>query len=184
MRAHMLRSVQCCRWLLAAFSHFLSRRGQPRSISARWPQPRILSGLYENRTSTRSCNWGWRAHQNGPHMLDKNRSGSENCPNLRGKRILVLEDDPIIAVEWYFQLKRLGATQVFEATNQSALQHLVGPQRRRGNCRLHPARRLLYASTRTPDRSPHPVHHHLRGHIRTASSVNRRSSAVKASRAS
>ena len=59
-------------------------------------------------------------------MLDKNRSGSENCPNLRGKRILVLEDDPIIAVEWYFQLKRLGATQVFEATNQSALQYLVG----------------------------------------------------------
>ena len=60
-------------------------------------------------------------------MLDKDRRGSENWPDLRGKRILIiLEDDPVIAVEWYFQLKRLGATQVFEATNQLALQYLVG----------------------------------------------------------
>ena len=58
-------------------------------------------------------------------MLDKDRRGSENWPYLKGKRILVLEDDPVIAVDWYFQLKRLGATLVFEPTNQLALQHLV-----------------------------------------------------------
>ena len=64
-------------------------------------------------------------------MLDKNRSGSENCPNLRGKRILVLEDDPIIAVEWYFQLKRLGARQVFEATNHFCWSTLSGTTSKR-----------------------------------------------------
>jgi CheY-like chemotaxis protein len=58
-------------------------------------------------------------------MLDKDRRGSEDWPYLRGKRILVLEDDPVIAVEWYFQLKRLGATQVFEPTNRLALEYLV-----------------------------------------------------------
>jgi len=59
-------------------------------------------------------------------MLDTDCRSSENLPNLRGKRILVLEDDPVIAVDLYFQLKRLGATQVFEPTNQLALQYLVG----------------------------------------------------------
>ena len=59
-------------------------------------------------------------------MLDKDRRGNENWPDLTGKRILVLEDDPVIAVDWYFQLKRLGATQVFEPTNHLALQYLFG----------------------------------------------------------
>jgi CheY-like chemotaxis protein len=57
-------------------------------------------------------------------MLDKDRR--RNWPNFRGKRILVLEDDPVIAVDLYFQLKPLGATQVFEPTNLLALQYLVG----------------------------------------------------------
>lgn len=59
-------------------------------------------------------------------MLAKNCRDREDWPNLRGQRILVLEDDPVIAVDYCFQLKRLGATQVFEPTNQSALQYLAG----------------------------------------------------------
>jgi CheY-like chemotaxis protein len=59
-------------------------------------------------------------------MLDTDCRSSKILPNLRGKRILVLEDDPVIAVEWYFQLKRRGAAQVFEPTNQLALQYLDG----------------------------------------------------------
>ena len=64
-------------------------------------------------------------------MLDKDRCGSENWPDLRGKRILVLEDDPVIAVEWYFQLKRLGARQVFEATNHFCWSTLSGTTSKR-----------------------------------------------------
>ena len=59
-------------------------------------------------------------------MLAKNCRDREDWPNLRGQRILVLEDDPVIAVDYCFQLKRLGATPVFEPTNQSALQYLAG----------------------------------------------------------
>jgi len=58
-------------------------------------------------------------------MLDKDHRGSENWRYHRGRRILVLEDDPIIAVDWYFQLKRRGVTPVLAPTNQLGLQHLV-----------------------------------------------------------
>jgi len=69
---------------------------------------------------------GLAGKQSGPHMLDRDHRGSENWPNLRGKRILILADDPVFAVDYCFQLKRLGATPVFEPTNQLALQYLAG----------------------------------------------------------
>ena len=46
-------------------------------------------------------------------------------PNLEGKRILVVEDDPVIAVDYHFQMKDAGAkAQGFKGTNASALLYL------------------------------------------------------------
>jgi CheY-like chemotaxis protein len=58
-------------------------------------------------------------------MLDRKRRHKDDWPNLQGKRILVLEDDPVIAVDYCFQLKRFGVTQIFEPTIQSGLQYLA-----------------------------------------------------------
>ena len=47
-------------------------------------------------------------------------------PNLKGKRILVIEDDPILAVDYHFQLKGVGAKgEGFKATNREALSYLA-----------------------------------------------------------
>jgi DNA-binding NarL/FixJ family response regulator len=46
--------------------------------------------------------------------------------NLRGKRILVVEDDPIVAVDYHFQMKDAGAmAQGFKATNEATLDYLA-----------------------------------------------------------
>ena len=46
-------------------------------------------------------------------------------PNLRGKRVLIVEDDPVIAVDYHFQLKDAGArAEGFKATNREALSYL------------------------------------------------------------
>jgi DNA-binding response OmpR family regulator len=47
-------------------------------------------------------------------------------PNLRGKRVLIVEDDPVIAVDYHFQLKDVGATaEGFKASNRDALTYLA-----------------------------------------------------------
>ncbi len=44
---------------------------------------------------------------------------------LSGKRVLVVEDEPIVAVDYHFQLMELGATPVgYKSTNQAALDFL------------------------------------------------------------
>jgi CheY-like chemotaxis protein len=45
--------------------------------------------------------------------------------DLAGKRILVVEDDPVVAIDYYFQLKALGAAQVLEPSNRAALGYLA-----------------------------------------------------------
>ena len=44
-------------------------------------------------------------------MLDLTPSAraSDKYPTLRGKRILVVEDDVLIAVDYHFQLREVGA---------------------------------------------------------------------------
>ena len=49
----------------------------------------------------------------------------ENVLSLWGKRILVVEDDPVIAVDYHFQLEGLGAIQAFAPSNQRALAYLI-----------------------------------------------------------
>jgi CheY-like chemotaxis protein len=47
-------------------------------------------------------------------------------PNLKGKRVLIVEDDPVLAVDYHFQLKDVGArAEGFKATNQEALSYLA-----------------------------------------------------------
>ena len=62
-------------------------------------------------------------------MLDESHSlgvrDKHGYPNLRGKRVLIVEDDPVIAVDYHFQLKDVGATaHGFKATNREALSYL------------------------------------------------------------
>ena len=58
-------------------------------------------------------------------MLNAGRSVA-NYPNLRGRRILVVEDDAVIAVDYHFQLKEVGATGFgFKPTIDAALQYLA-----------------------------------------------------------
>jgi DNA-binding response OmpR family regulator len=55
----------------------------------------------------------------------RHRKIVSHYPNLKGKRILVVEDDPVIAVDYHFQMKDAGATaQGFKATNEAALDYL------------------------------------------------------------
>ena len=63
-------------------------------------------------------------------MLDERQFLRErenrSYPNLRGKRVLIVEDDPVIAVDYHFQLKDVGATaEGFKATNRDALTYLL-----------------------------------------------------------
>jgi len=62
-------------------------------------------------------------------MLDERHALKESehldYANLKGKRILVVEDDLILAVDYHFQLKDVGATAAgFTATNAAALHYL------------------------------------------------------------
>jgi CheY-like chemotaxis protein len=61
-------------------------------------------------------------------MLDQAPYPLKNAkyPDLRGKRILVVEDDAVIAVDYYFQLREVGAEpQAYKATNKAALDYLA-----------------------------------------------------------
>ena len=50
-------------------------------------------------------------------------------PNLQGKRILVVEDDVVIAVDYGFELRRVGAKpQAYAPTNKVALNYLATHQ--------------------------------------------------------
>ena len=54
---------------------------------------------------------------------------SDKYPNLKGKRILVIEDDAVVAVDYYFQLREIGAKpQAYEGTNEAALDYLATHQ--------------------------------------------------------
>ena len=50
--------------------------------------------------------------------------GGDNVLTLWGKRILVVEDDPVIAVDYRFQLEGIGALQAFAPSNKRALAYL------------------------------------------------------------
>ena len=58
--------------------------------------------------------------------LARPESQNREYPKLRGKRILVVEDDPVIAVDYHFQLKDVGArAEGFKGSNEAALQYLA-----------------------------------------------------------
>lgn len=58
-------------------------------------------------------------------VLHQQTDRTQSYPSLRGKRILVIEDDPVIAVDYHFQMKHVGAeAQGFKSTNQDALSYL------------------------------------------------------------
>ena len=50
---------------------------------------------------------------------------NENHAGLCGKRILVVEDDPVVAVDYYFELKGAGATETCEISIRAALAYLA-----------------------------------------------------------
>ena len=51
---------------------------------------------------------------------------NDRYPHLCGKRILVVEDDAVIAVDYHFQLREVGAEpQAYHATNKTALDYLA-----------------------------------------------------------
>src|SRR6476646_868138 len=61
-------------------------------------------------------------------MLDHASSSraSDKYPTLRGKRILVVEDDALIAVDYHFQLREVRAQpQAYEPTGKAALDYLA-----------------------------------------------------------
>jgi CheY-like chemotaxis protein len=53
-----------------------------------------------------------------------NCEGHVQRANLDGKQILVIEDDPVIAADYHFRLRRLGASDTIEPSNQRALAYL------------------------------------------------------------
>ena len=57
-------------------------------------------------------------------MLSCNRDPRDQRANLDGKQILVIEDDPVIAADYHFRLRRLGAMDTIEPSNQRALEYL------------------------------------------------------------
>jgi CheY-like chemotaxis protein len=61
-------------------------------------------------------------------MLDHAPSARarDKYPNLRDKRILVVEDDAVIAADYHFQLREVGAEpQVYKPTSDAALDYLA-----------------------------------------------------------
>jgi CheY-like chemotaxis protein len=58
--------------------------------------------------------------ENGP----RSRGDGDNVLTLWGKRILVVEDDPVVAVDYRFHLEGVGALQIFAPSNQRALAYL------------------------------------------------------------
>jgi CheY-like chemotaxis protein len=59
--------------------------------------------------------------ENGP----RSRGDGDNVLTLWGKRILVVEDDPVVAVDYRFHLEGVGALQIFAPSNQRALAYLA-----------------------------------------------------------
>jgi len=57
-------------------------------------------------------------------MLSYHRNPQDLRANLDGKQILVIEDDPVIAADYHFRLRRLGATDTIEPSNRRALAFL------------------------------------------------------------
>ena len=56
----------------------------------------------------------------------KDLTDTSEYPNLQGKRVLIVEDDPILAVDYHYQLKGVGAiAEGFKATSREALNYLA-----------------------------------------------------------
>jgi DNA-binding response OmpR family regulator len=54
---------------------------------------------------------------------------SRSYPELEGKRILVVEDDVVVAVDYHFQLRQVGAKPAaYEPTTKAALDYLATHQ--------------------------------------------------------
>ena len=59
-------------------------------------------------------------------MLDHAHRASDSYPNLRDKRILVVEDDVVIAADYHFQLREVGAEpRGYKPTSKAALDYLA-----------------------------------------------------------
>jgi len=64
-------------------------------------------------------------------MLDQTHYSRERdkYSHLKGKRILVIEDDAVVAVDYYFQLREIGAKPLaYQPTNDAALDYLATHQ--------------------------------------------------------
>jgi CheY-like chemotaxis protein len=58
--------------------------------------------------------------------MSRQMLSTDNYPNLLGKRIIVVEDDVVIAVDYAFQLRAVGAlAEAFEPSNEAALEYLA-----------------------------------------------------------
>ena len=71
---------------------------------------------------------GLAGQYRNPPMLDHASStrASDKYPTLRGKQILVVEDDALIAVDYHFQLREVGAQpKAYEPTSKAALDYLA-----------------------------------------------------------
>jgi len=71
--------------------------------------------------------FGVGGRQGGPLVLYKHRFPlpDPRTPALAGRRVLVVEDDPVVAIEYLFQLKDLGAAREFKPSNREALLYLA-----------------------------------------------------------
>jgi len=63
----------------------------------------------------------------GPLMLCKHRFPQPDHRRLAlaGRLVLVVEDDPVVAIDYLFQLKDLGAAREFKSSNREALLYLA-----------------------------------------------------------
>src|SRR5262245_19750946 len=57
-------------------------------------------------------------------MLNCNREPRDQRPNPARQQILLLSADPVTAADYHFRLRRLGATDTIEPSNQRSLAYL------------------------------------------------------------
>ena len=91
--------------------------------------------------------FGVGGRHGGPLMLCKHHFSQPDHRRLAlaGRLVLVVEDDPVVAIDYLFQLKDLGAAREFKSSNREALLYLarneidaaiVDYNLRDGNCTL------------------------------------------------
>jgi CheY-like chemotaxis protein len=67
--------------------------------------------------------WSWRAQQ--VCAMPNDAATREAYPALHGKRILVVEDNAVAAVDYHFQLQAVGAAESLQPTVRRALAYLA-----------------------------------------------------------